>query len=221
MPLTRTFHKLLINTEIRALRRDAEDDGQVVLEGLAARTGVRYQVWDFEEIIAPGAFERVLEKDGTDVVALVNHDYSQVLGREANETLELSESKDGLEARITLNGDTTLGRDVAAQVERGDLHQMSFGFWITRNGQEWSEDGQLRTITEIDELDDVSVVTRPANPETSISVARDLELDDISRELRSACRAGVDDVATRQAMEREELELLGFRHGLTLPGSSR
>lgn len=204
---------ICFRTEIRRNRRDGAESETATLVGIAARTGVRYQVLDFEEEIAPGAFRKVLEQKGTDVVALVNHDYSQVLGRESNDTLELRETDDGLEASIDLNLETTSGRDVLALVERGDITQMSFGFWLTRHGQEWSKDGKVRTITEISELDDVSVVTRPANPETSVSVGRSYELDDDGRELRAAAQG--PDKASRMAIEREAQDQAALRAGLT------
>jgi phage head maturation protease len=58
-------------------------------------------------------------------------------------------------------------------MERGDITQMSFGF-IARK-QQWDETGTmpLRTIQEAD-LFDVSIVTYPAYPDTSVAV-RSLE----------------------------------------------
>src|SRR3990172_8836299 len=61
-------------------------------------------LFGFTEEIAPGAFVRSIEngaraksRGNGDILALWNHDPLWVLGRQANKTLELRESKDGLE----------------------------------------------------------------------------------------------------------------------------
>jgi HK97 family phage prohead protease len=97
-------------------------EGEVrTLEGYAAvfgqETVVRTPELAFREVIDPGAFADVLN---TDVRALFNHDPNQVLGRASNGSLMLSVDEKGLKYTITPPA-TTLGRDVLALVERGDI----------------------------------------------------------------------------------------------------
>lgn len=124
----------------------------------------------FVESIAPGAFTAALRSNG-DVVALFNHDSGQVLGRRSAGTLRLSEDAKGLAVEID-PPETTLGRDLAESIRRGDIGGMSFGFRVT--DERWTdppEDAALprRQILGL-ELIEVSVVTFPAYDETTIGL---------------------------------------------------
>jgi uncharacterized protein len=121
--------------------------------------------WGFYEEIAPGAFRNALAMD---VRALLNHSPDHVLGRTTNGTLTLAEDDKGLRVEIT-PPDTQTGRDVLALVKRGDISQMSFAFRTVKDT--WREEkgkAPVRTLEEV-ELYDVSPVTYPAYPTTSIS----------------------------------------------------
>lgn len=134
------------------------------LVGLAAPFNSEAKIADFRETIAPGAFTRSLS-EGRDILALVDHDTSRVLGRTRTGTLELRETAEGLEYRVTLP-DTTAGRDLRALAERGDLGGVSMGFIATRD----SWDGELRTLHEV-ELHEVSIVqAHAAYPTTTVSL---------------------------------------------------
>lgn len=152
----------------------------------------------FREQIAPGAFARAL-KSGRDVVALFNHNADHVLGRLSNKTLKLREDARGLQIEVALP-DTTLGRDLHRLVERGDIHQMSFTFRTRPGGETWAKQGKtaIRTLTDVD-LDDVSIVTVPAYPETSVA-ARQLAVEI----LRGGDSAEADGL--RRSLELLELE---------------
>lgn len=140
------------------------------LVGLAAPYGAETRIADFRETIAPGAFARSLS-EGRDILALVDHDPGKVLGRTRTGTLELRETAEGLEYRVTLP-DTTTGRDLRALAERDDLGGVSFGFVATRDSWE----GELRTLHEV-ELHEVSIVqAHAAYPTTTVSLrSRDAE----------------------------------------------
>lgn len=124
----------------------------------------------FRERIAPGAFRDVLAT-APDVRALFNHDSNFVLGRTRSGTLELSEDSTGLRvwARVP---PTTWAADLRESMGRGDIDQMSFAFTVAED--EWREDHDTeevwRTITRVDELFDVSVVTYPAYPQTDAAI---------------------------------------------------
>jgi len=142
------------NAEVRAANKS------MVLEGYAALYNEPTNLGPFREMIAPGAFEDVMQDD---VRLLLNHDGAP-LARTKNGTLELSDDERGLLYRAELI-DTQAGRDLYAMVKRGDITQSSFGFTIEK--QEIQEDG-LRVITKVGRLLDVSPVTYPAYETTEV-----------------------------------------------------
>ncbi|MBF8722694.1 MULTISPECIES: HK97 family phage prohead protease [Pseudomonas] len=134
------------------------------LIGLAAPFGAETSIGDFREVIAPGAFTRTLS-DKPDILALVDHDTGKVLGRTRSGTLELRETSEGLEYRLTLP-DTSTGNDLRTLAKRGDLGGVSFGFRVLRDS--WA--GDLRTLQEV-ELHEISIVqAHPAYPTTTVSL---------------------------------------------------
>lgn len=124
----------------------------------------------FRETIAPGAFRDAIKTD--DVRALFNHDPNYVLGRTTNDTLKLTEDKQGLHYDVTLNMADPDAVRVRAKVERGDVTGSSFGFFVEE--EKWQEPAKgsrelpLRTILKAS-LFDVSPVTYPAYDSTSVS----------------------------------------------------
>jgi len=157
-----------------------------VFAGYAAVFNSETNIGDyFVETIAPGAFTQALKGNG-DVVALFNHEEDHVLGRRSAGTLRLSEDSKGLAVEID-PPDTSLGRDLAVSIGRGDINAMSFAFRAI--DERWTDpgDGTLprRQILSL-ELIDVSIVTFPAYDETSIGMrsleaARDLVTAHASR----------------------------------------
>jgi len=131
----------------------------------------------FIERIAPHAFDGVDLEDG--VVALFNHDPSLILARSGG--LRLGTDKRGLWYEFTPPNSPN-GQNLAEALRRGDITQSSFGFSIrSDDGEEWDwvedEEGRehaFRTIKKIARLYDVSPVTYPAYPDTSVA-ARHLE----------------------------------------------
>lgn len=153
----------------------ASDAGKVA-KGYAALFNNRTEIGDyFTETIAPGAFAETLKK--SDIRALIDHDSGRVIGRSSAGTLRLKEDDKGLAVEIDLP-DTTDGRDLAVQLERGDISGMSFGFRVTHD--EWDESGKVpaRTIHKV-ELFEVSAVAFPAYEDTTIALR---SLDDARKE---------------------------------------
>ncbi len=142
-------------------------DGAKTARGYAALFDSQTQIGDwFVESIAPGAFAETLKT--ADVRALIDHDSGRVIGRSTAGTLRLSEDDKGLFIEVDLP-DTSDGRDLAVQLDRGDITGMSFGFRVTK--EEWDETGEmpLRTIKGV-ELFEVSAVAFPAYPDTEIAL---------------------------------------------------
>jgi HK97 family phage prohead protease len=157
----------VIECELAIEERTVGDKKVPVLVGYASVFGKRsVDLGGFTEEVAPGAFAKSIRAD--DVVALVDHDSSMILGRMSAKTLALSEDATGLRMEIDLP-DTSVGRDVAVSVKRGDIRGASFGFRTIAD--EWNTKGGMahRTLLEA-QLRDVSPVTFPAYPDTSVAM---------------------------------------------------
>lgn len=180
--------------EIRLFRaefRAKKEDGKTTkLEGYAAVFDKPSEnLGGFQEVIRKGAFTRTL-KEGADVRALFNHDPNYPLARTKDGgktgSLRLSEDDQGLKCSIDMP-DTQCARDLMSLVEAGVVDQMSFGFYVRE--QNWNrkdeKDGQSDEIREILDVDlfDVSAVTFPAYPQTSLE-ARKLWPEGMPEEIR-------------------------------------
>jgi HK97 family phage prohead protease len=155
---------------VRDIETRQAEDGTMRLSGYAAVFNDSSVPLPFKESIAPGAFRKTLSET-PDVRLLINHE-GLPLARTKNGTLTLREDERGLfmDAEIA---DTQEGRDLYTLVQRGDLDQMSFAFRVVR--QKWSEDRSTRVLTEVSLADgDVSVVTYPAYPTTSVEAREHL-----------------------------------------------
>ena len=115
----------------------------------------------FREIIAPGAFDDVLEND---VRALINHDGNLILARTTSGTLKLSTDEKGLKYEFDMP-QTSYGKDLAISMKRGDVTQSSFAFTVENDNWETKDGLDVRTITKLKRLFDVSPVTYPAYPD--------------------------------------------------------
>jgi len=177
------MEKRFLATEVRAKK----NGDKRTITGYAARYNVlSCDLGGFRERIASGAFKRILSAN-PDVVCLFNHSDSAVLGRTTAGTLRLSEDSRGLKFECDLPN-TQVGLDTYESVQRGDLNGCSFAFIVDDNRMcEYKEeeideeDGDrirgtfkramkavIRTIKDFASLIDVSVVTHPAYPRTSV-----------------------------------------------------
>lgn len=133
-------------------------------------------IWDeWVEIISRGAFAGT---DMSDVVMVVDHarDVQSILARSRNGegTLSISIDEHGVAFRF-LVPDTTVGRDIVALIERGDISECSFAFWVKED--RWSYDMMVegktydvRRIEQVAKLADLSIVVNGQYPQTSVEV---------------------------------------------------
>lgn len=155
-----------------------EESGKRFLEGHAAVFNQKSKlIFEdgkiFNEIISPNAFDEEL-KSNRDVLATVNHERGNLLGRTKSKTLGLSIDEKGLKFRVEIPN-TTIGNDVYTLIQRGDLFENSFAFVV--GSDSWSKDengNDIRTINSIKKLVDVSIVTNGAYSNTDIA-ARSLD----------------------------------------------
>jgi len=135
-----------------------EQDG-MRFTGYAAVFNSPSEPLPFTEVIERGAFKRSIDSRN-DIKLLWNHSTADVLGSTRAKTLRLYEDERGLKVEAMLPN-TTLGRDAAELLRRGDVDSMSFGFSVPRGGDDWSEDGMRRTLKSV-RLHEVSIVAFPA-----------------------------------------------------------
>ena len=151
-------------------RMDGEDE-TFKIAGEASVFGVEYNMGWYDEIIELGAADSALEK--SDARCLFNHDKNLILGRMSAGTLVVT--TDGSKLSYECDApNTSYARDLSISLERGDIAESSFGFTIGK--QRWEEhkmeDGRWRDkryIVEFEQIFDVSPVTYPANPDTSVA----------------------------------------------------
>lgn len=151
----------------RKVELRADGDGPPRITGYAATfyreddPGTQYQLWGGAyERVMPGAFDETLKRD--DIRGLFNHDPASVLGRVKSGTMTLTVDDVGLRYEFT-PADTTLYKDVAEMIRRGDVDGSSFGFSIV--GEDvWYRDANNNEIRELRnvKLYDVGPVTFPA-----------------------------------------------------------
>jgi HK97 family phage prohead protease len=147
--------------------RTVGDKTVPVLVGYAAVFGKRsVDLGGFTEEIAPGAFSDSIRAD--DIIAAVEHDAGQIIGRLSAGTLRLTEDETGLRFEADLP-DTTAGRDIRESVSRRDVTGASFKFRAISDKWEKRDGMDHRTLLKA-KLFDVGPVTFPAYPDTSVAM---------------------------------------------------
>lgn len=147
------------------------------------KIGGYFVLFNDETELYDGIFEtvdsRALDKTlNNDIRCLFNHDTSKVLGRTKSNTLTLEKDDKGLYGEVIINPNDKEAVSVYERVKRGDIDQCSFGFNILDEDQRLDERDNLHiTLKEID-LHEVSIVTFPAYPNTTVS-ARSKQLEDL------------------------------------------
>jgi len=171
----------------------------------------------FREMIAPGAFKRLLSEK-PDVIGAYNHNWDDVLGRTTAETLFLEETKTALRYVIDVNLEDTDAMNIYRKVKRGDVSQASFSFTV--RAEEWIRSANdtelpLRIIKEVDTLYDVGPCTFGAYPEASAnarSKASELQIPvpDLTQEPESG--ESPNDLQEQTKVERRRLDLLKIKY---------
>ena len=130
----------------------------------------------YYEVIEPGAFDHLIDQrrsTAAEVVALWNHDSSQLLGRTSAKTLKLWSDERGLHYEVDPVPNTTLGRDLVEHLKLGNVTGSSFAFTVAPDDERVvrGDDGRVtRYIKRASGLFDVSPVTNPAYAATAVNV---------------------------------------------------
>ena len=163
-----TMEKRIYNLESRIEKRE---DGKEVVIGYGSVFNSRSEnLGGFYEYIDANAITNDTIKN-SDVRALINHDPNLILARSKNGegNLKLSIDERGLRYEYEMP-DLSYARDLSINLKNGNISQSSFAFTIASNGEQWDTDKEgrdIRTITKIDRLFDISSVTYPAYPDAS------------------------------------------------------
>lgn len=205
--ITRAFN---FNIETR------EDDNKGIIEGRAIVYEKKYDAGYFEETIARGALKNTNLKD---VRFLVNHNTDMIpLARSRNNndnsTMQLIVDDEGLRVKIKLDIENNSdAKNLYSAIKRGDITGMSFMFTV--RGEEWEDentDYPKRTITDIEQVFEVSAVTFPAYEETEINARCKAELDNYRATLESVRATAPDGDNTSV----DDIELLKLKTKIKL-----
>ena len=155
------------------------------------------RIGKFYEIILPGAVRKTMA-GRAEVLADVNHESDQIIGRRSRNTLVMTDGPEGLDVEIS-PPDTSWARDAAAAVDHGDYSGMSFQFTVNGDGERFYRDANGNLVRELSDinLERVSVVGEPAYPATEVTLRsveaaqRALAEADGASDIVAACAASV------------------------------
>jgi HK97 family phage prohead protease len=184
----------------------AKVGGKPGIEGYGAVFGEEYVLWDsptlrIVETIKQGTFKRAID-ERQDVRCLFNHQPDNILGRTANNTMQMAEDTKGLRFDADFDMRTSIANNVRCFVERGDVTGCSFSFQVKKQTRTEVEDNEKLIVKrEIEDVDlfDVGPVTYPAYEGTGVT-ARAVEL-------RSLFPEGIPDSVMVHAPELREIRI--------------
>ena len=188
-----------------------DDEGKLIVSGYVNETGKQSHLLGtkkkFKETIQKGAFTRALKK-GNDIHFLAEHDENKILASTRNGSLTLKEDEKGLLMTAEIS-DTSYGRDYHTLIKDGILRNMSFGFSVDKDKWNKTKDGTYtREVSELT-LYEVSVVTNPAYPQSTIS-ARGLNVvEDIDIPQEVEERAYISEVWDNKDILNRALNIIG------------
>ncbi len=161
------------NIEVRKAT-NSDYIGQLV--GVAISFNQKSQMLDnFIEIIDSHSLDSIDLSD-SDIVMLNGHNYENPVGRNTK-NLHLQLKSDGLHFILDLI-DSQESRDLLENVKNGIVSGCSFGFTV--EADEWN--GNIRTVTKINKLYELSAVVAPAYKTTTLLQTRSLEMSEKTEE---------------------------------------
>lgn len=159
--------RLRFAVELRAIGGGDDKEPRKIVGKPAVFNVLSQDLGGFRERILSGAFTKTLQE--SNVKSLWNHDPNYVFGSRKAGTLDIRETEFGLEFEA-VPPDTTWSRDFLTSIERGDVDQMSFMFRTVKDRWILDENDEvIRELVEV-QLFEVSPVTFPAYPQTSVSM---------------------------------------------------
>lgn len=193
-------------TEVRA------DEGGNIIDG---RPIVFNQPTDiagwFEETIEAGALD---DTDLSDVRFCKNHDTSNVYARskKGKGTMTLTPDDEGLLISAEVDKENNpLAATLYSEISRGDIDGMSFMFTVSEDRwEELDSDYPKRFITKIGTVLEVSAVTFPAYPQTTIGARAKDALENARGEAEAARALKKAEADKLLQLEKEKIKLLSI-----------
>jgi HK97 family phage prohead protease len=161
-----------------AIRVERRDGQPAILTGISPPwDSLSVDLGGFREKFAPTAFDGLVDRHPNDprgkidVPFLRDHEPSLITGRTTNGRLEIFKDAKGLGYRHDPI-QTQAGKDLVMLVEDRTITGASFAFTTSADGEAWTEDERgtpIRTVFRASGLYDISAVTYPAYPSSSIA----------------------------------------------------
>lgn len=153
--------------------RSTEDESEAFIEGYFVVFNQETELWPgaYEEI-APEAFNRSLNVEKVNVVALDNHDTRIILGSIDSSTLELTIDSHGLYGRVKVDLEDPFAKSAYRKVQTGKVRGCSFGFYPITEEMTEREDGTMKWIVKDADLLEVSITAFPAYPQTEVAARK-------------------------------------------------
>lgn len=154
------------------------NEDEAFIEGYFVVFNQETELWQgaYEEI-APEAFNRSLNIEKVDVIALDNHDSRVVLGSLESNTLELKVDSYGLYGRVKVDLEDPFAKSAYRKVQTGKVRGCSFGFYPIKEEYSEREDGTSKWRVIDADLLEVSITAFPAYPQTEVAARqKDVEV---------------------------------------------
>lgn len=183
---------LTTDVEIRAVTKQQRH----LLKGYAIVFNSESGNMGYIETVDKNALDNV---DLSNVFALYNHDFNNVLGKQGK-NLSLAIDEKGLSFSLEL---LPSDEHIFELVQDGIINRMSFGFIV--DSDDW-QDSTHRTITKIKELQEISLVAIPAYQGTDIIAKRGLNNMATETPAQPDLQAQLDDLKAQiEALKAEDL----------------
>ena len=167
------------NTE-NLFKREEEGEYSGVFRGYS----ISFNEWSvdlggFKEMILPSAWETA---DTRECLAVFNHKEDNLLGSAKAGTLRFFPDERGVLTEVDM-ADTTVSKNCAEWVKRGDISTQSFKFTVEEDDWTYDETEQVWrcVIKKFGKIYDTSLVTRAAYPEGTTVENRGVDLDEIKK----------------------------------------
>ncbi|WP_339009437.1 HK97 family phage prohead protease [Aeromonas popoffii] len=137
---------------------------------------VKWVVDSYREVAVDGAFKKSIARhksEGTMPKMLWNHNPDIVIGK----WLEMEEDDHGLKVKGQLALNTQRGRETYELLKMGALDALSIGFTAPKESYGAKDD-----VTYLEEIDlyEVSVVTFPANKQSTVTSVKSEEIEELN-----------------------------------------
>lgn len=162
--------------------RADEENGEAFIEGYFVVFNQPTELFPgYYEEIAPEAFDRSLNVEKVDVIALDNHDTRVVLGSLGSETLELKVDSHGLYGRVKVDMDDPFAKSAYQKVKTRKVKGCSFGFVPIKQQVEDRDGGGFKCRVLDADLLEVSITAFPAYPQTEVA-ARQKDIEALKKQ---------------------------------------